>query len=318
MARHGPGWSQAVLAHRLSNKRDLPSLPLGRKQIGRLRDRQARRPVLEPFDSHQQVRLQVLRDLHRLRVIDRRSTVHVEPKYPVRIALRELTWRMQGRPSNRGSSGRCGFGPGTLWRRKSCVLDSQHHVTRIKARSTRSSRASFGGYCAPVAPATRFWHLAEHGEVGSKTDRELLRSEIVGSLVDHPARNPRESPCRKTRMSLRPMNTASGSTCRAWDHRLPEAYKDLGGKSDEISRSHGFFVYVYGRWLNVVDGHFGISPNELSNGTFGFRLVVHMDGLDDGLAARKRYGEGPRSRPAQDVSGRSSTGAVCDRDAFLR
>lgn len=83
-----------------------------------------------------------------------------------------------------------------------------------------------------------------------------------------------------------------------------ETYKDLlTGKSDEIGRSHGFFVYVYGRLLNVDDGHFGISPDELRHGTFGrFRLVVHMDGLDAGLRSnREAVGDGPLLETAQDI-----------------
>ena len=41
-------------------------------------------------------------------------------------------------------------------------------------------------------------------------------------------------------------------------------------------------------FLNVDDGHFGISPDELRHGTFGrFRLVVHMDGLDAGLRSNR-------------------------------
>lgn len=68
-----------------------------------------------------------------------------------------------------------------------------------------------------------------------------------------------------------------------------EAYKDLlSGKSEEIGRSYGFFVYVLNRLVNVEDGHFGISPNELRHGTFGrFRAVVHMDGLDENLRANR-------------------------------
>jgi hypothetical protein len=40
----------------------------------------------------------------------------------------------------------------------------------------------------------------------------------------------------------------------------------------------------------VVDGHFGIKPDELRHGTFGrIRVVVHMDGLDDSRAVRRRH-----------------------------
>ena len=38
-----------------------------------------------------------------------------------------------------------------------------------------------------------------------------------------------------------------------------EIYRDaLKGKSDEIGRSNGFFVYVLGRLVNAEDDHFGI------------------------------------------------------------
>ena len=62
-----------------------------------------------------------------------------------------------------------------------------------------------------------------------------------------------------------------------------EAYRDLlAGKSDEFGRSHGFFVYVLGRLINVEDGHFEISPDELRHGTFGrIRVAVNMDGLGE-------------------------------------
>ena len=68
-----------------------------------------------------------------------------------------------------------------------------------------------------------------------------------------------------------------------------EAYKDLlAGKSDEIGRSYGFFVYILGRLINVDDGHFGIDPNELRHGTFGrFRLVINIDSLDEELRANR-------------------------------
>lgn len=84
-----------------------------------------------------------------------------------------------------------------------------------------------------------------------------------------------------------------------------EAYKDLltGNKSDELGRSHGFFVYVLGRLINVMDGHFGIMPDELRHGTFGrIRVVVYMDGLDAFLQSdRERIREGPILNDAQNI-----------------
>lgn len=84
-----------------------------------------------------------------------------------------------------------------------------------------------------------------------------------------------------------------------------EAYKDLltGGKSAQIGRSYGFFVYVRDRLINVEDGHFGIPADELRHGTFGrMRVVVHMDGLDDFLQSdRERIREGPARTAAQNI-----------------
>jgi hypothetical protein len=81
-------------------------------------------------------------------------------------------------------------------------------------------------------------------------------------------------------------------------------YKDLlTGKSDEWGRSHGFFVYVLGRLINVADGHFGIPPDELRHGTFGrMRIVVHMDGLDEYLQSdREHIRLGPALTAAQNI-----------------
>ena len=46
--------------------------------------------------------------------------------------------------------------------------------------------------------------------------------------------------------------------CLGWDmdnvQGYAEAYKDLlTGKSDELGRSYGFFVYIFGRLVNVLD-----------------------------------------------------------------
>jgi len=60
------------------------------------------------------------------------------------------------------------------------------------------------------------------------------------------------------------------------------------GKSQERGRSHGFFVYVRGRLVNVDDEYFGIDANLLSHGVFNrFRCVVHADGLDSILRSSR-------------------------------
>jgi hypothetical protein len=58
------------------------------------------------------------------------------------------------------------------------------------------------------------------------------------------------------------------------------------GKSAEWGRSHGFFVMVMGRLINIQDELFGVHP--LSHKTFNrFRLVVHCDGLNDILLSSR-------------------------------
>lgn len=83
-----------------------------------------------------------------------------------------------------------------------------------------------------------------------------------------------------------------------------EAYKELlTSKADRIGRSNGFFVYVFGRLVNVSDGHFGIPPDELRHGTFGrFRLVIHIDALDGELRSnREAISEGPLLDTARNL-----------------
>jgi hypothetical protein len=69
-----------------------------------------------------------------------------------------------------------------------------------------------------------------------------------------------------------------------------ELYEDelSGGKSAAIERSNGFFVYVRGRMINTEDSGFGIERNLLRHGTFSrFRMVVHIDSLDDALRSSR-------------------------------
>ena len=75
------------------------------------------------------------------------------------------------------------------------------------------------------------------------------------------------------------------------------------GKSIGIERSHGFFVYVRGRLVNIDDPGFGISRNLLRHGTFSrFRMVVHIDSLDEELrSSRETVRAGVLTTIAQNV-----------------
>ena len=76
-----------------------------------------------------------------------------------------------------------------------------------------------------------------------------------------------------------------------------EGYGDTltKGRAAERGRSHGFFIYVLDRLVNVDDEYFGIDPNLLSHGIFNrFRCVLHVDGLDDILrSTRETVAAGP-------------------------
>lgn len=76
-----------------------------------------------------------------------------------------------------------------------------------------------------------------------------------------------------------------------------------GGKSDQIGRSNGFFVYVHGRLINPEDAGFGIDRNKLRHGTFSrFRAVVNIDRLDEELrSSRESLRDGPRLIQARDL-----------------
>ena len=84
-----------------------------------------------------------------------------------------------------------------------------------------------------------------------------------------------------------------------------EAYTEklTEGKSEEIGRSHGFFVYVYERLINADDDHFGIISSELRHGTFAcFRLVIYMDELDKALRSnRESIGDSAQLDVAREV-----------------
>lgn len=73
------------------------------------------------------------------------------------------------------------------------------------------------------------------------------------------------------------------------------------GKSEEWGRSHGFFVKVRGRLINLTDEEFGISV-ELRHGTLArFRMEVEADGLDKYIASpRESIRESKALKELQD------------------
>jgi hypothetical protein len=84
-----------------------------------------------------------------------------------------------------------------------------------------------------------------------------------------------------------------------------ELYEDLltAGKSTDLERSHGFFVYVHGRLINIDDEYFGIDRNQLRHGTFSrFRMVAHIDRLDEVLrSSREAISQGELYNIARNI-----------------
>ena len=290
----------------ISNKRDLSSLPQGRKQIGKFGIGKLATYVLANRLTYISKKgSKYYSTSMDYRAIDTRVGRDIEPKSPVKIALRELAAEqaeLAVKPWTEAVNAVL-FGEGSpdSWTVgiMSALKDKVHEIKRGVLRWVLCT-------ALPLRPDFSIWLNDEKLEP-SKEGKGLLKRWVLGKDLDE---LPRPSPKGVT--ISEDMNAPLSSEHR-FGLNVPglgritgyaEAYKDLlTGKSDEISRSNGFFVYVYGRLLNVVDGHFGISPNELRHGTFGrFRLVVHMDGLDDGLRSnREAVSEGPLLETAQDV-----------------
>lgn len=295
----------------ISNKRQLPSLPQGRKQIGKFGIGKLATYVLANRLTHISKRgSKYYSTSMDYRAIDRRVDRDIEPKAPVKIALRELTAAEAERavePWIKSAAFQVGnamlFGEespdswtvGIMSALKDKVHEIKPGVLQWILRTALPLRPDFG-----------IW-LNGRKLKPSKEGKDRLNRWIIGKdIVELPKPSPRD-------VTISEDESVDTSSEHRFGLNVPglgritgyaEAYKDLlTGKSDEISRSHGFFIYVYGRLLNVVDGHFGISPNELRHGTFGrFRLVVHMDGLDAGLRSnREAIGEGLLLETAQDV-----------------
>ncbi len=295
----------------VSNKRDLPVRPRGRKQIGKFGIGKLATYVLADRLTHICKRgTKYFSTSMDYRKIDRRIESEVEPKAPITIDLRELTAgeaKEAVDPWVNTSALRTTelnlFGEGSPESWTVSILSS------LKEKVHEIRLGTLGWVLRTALPLRPDFGIWLNGKKlsPSKADKGLIKRWILGKDLTE---LPRPSPKEITTQEDEDVEVSS-------EHRFglnvpglgritgyAEVYEDLlTGKSDELGRSYGFFVYVYERLLNVTDGHFGISPDELRHGSFGrFRLVVHMDGLDDGLRSnRETVGEGPLLETAQNV-----------------
>ena len=296
----------------ISNKRKLPTLPRGRQQIGKFGIGKLATYVLANRLTHiSKYDRKYYSTSMNYQAIGKRVNQEVEPKAPIKLALRKLT-EAQAKQAVEPWTGTAAFKTTktALFGQGSPESWTLSIMSSLKPKVHEIKSGTLGWVLRTALPLRPDFGVWLNGQMleSSKTSRGLLKKWVLGKdLVELP------------RPSPKPITTSKDTNInKSSEHHFglnvpelgritgyAEAYRDLltGRKSDEIGRSHGFFVYARGRLLNVDDGHFGISPDELRHGTFGrFRLVVHMDGLDEGLRSnREAIGEGPLLNTAQDV-----------------
>jgi hypothetical protein len=295
-----------------SDKRELTDLPLGRKQIGKFGIGKLASYVLANRLTHISKKggsyYSTSMDFQ---VVDDRGEEEVEPKAPIRIGLRTLT-EDQAKQALKDWMGTTAFqksefklfgaGGAKSWTFAilSDLKDKVHEIRRGKLewvlRTALPLRDDFAV------------HLDGTKLEPSKAGKGRLKRWILGKDIDELSKPaPDEVEAVEDKNQLKDSETRFALEYPAIGRitGYAEAYRDLltGGKSTELGRSHGFFVYVLGRLINVEDGHFGIPADELRHGTFGrVRIVVHMDGLDEYLQSdRERIREGPVRNDAQNI-----------------
>jgi hypothetical protein len=294
-----------------SLKRAIHTRPLGRQQIGKFGIGKLATYVLANRLTHISKKGgKFYSTSMNFKDVDDRGDEEVEVKTPIKIVLRELTedqakqaLKSWTETATYKSSGFKLFGPGASRSWTFAILSD------LKPKVQQIERGRLEWVLRTALPLRDDFAIFYNGTKleSSKTSKGRLKKWILGSdIVELP------KPADDQIEPNEDVNEEAASTKRfGLTHPIlgritgyAEAYKDLlTGKSDDIFRSNGFFVYVRDRLINVEDGHFGIPADELRHGTFGrLRIVVYMDGLDDYLQSdRERIREGPVRIAAQNV-----------------
>ena len=277
-----------------SYKRKLKSLPRGRQQIGKFGIGKLATYVLSNrlthISKHAKKYFSTSIDY---RLIDREGESDVVLQKTIKIDMRELTTKEAkiavGQWSNspefkKGAMPLFGKDSPKSW---TVTIMSD---LKKKAGDIREGRLRWILRTAlPMRPDFGVW-MAGEKLISSKADqRRIFRWTLGKDAVDL------ADPALK---DITKHTDESGTDEHKFGLKVPvlgrvtgyaEGYLDpLKGKSDDIGRSNGFFVYVRGRLINAEDGHFGISPNELRHGTFSrFRAVIHINDLDEDLLSHR-------------------------------
>jgi hypothetical protein len=292
-----------------SVKRALEVLPRGRRQIGKFGIGKLATYVLAGRLSHVSKKGgKYYATSMDYKDVDDRGDEETEPKAPIRIALRELTadeakaaikpWTDLPAFEKTGLKL---FGPGSSTSWTLAILSG------LKDKVHEIQRGTLSWVLRTALPLRDDFAIYLDGKrlEPSKAGKNRLKRYVIGRDITE---LPRPAPDVDT---VEDDNEPDPARRFYFEHPVlgrisgyAETYKDLlTGKSDDIGRSHGFFVYVLGRLINVHDGHFGISPDELRHGTFGrVRIVVNIDGLDAFLQSdRERVREGPALDDARNI-----------------
>jgi hypothetical protein len=294
-----------------SIKRALQQRPRGRQQIGKFGIGKLATYVLTNRLTHISKKCgKYYSTSMNYKDVDDRGDEEIEPKAPIRIVLRELS-EEQAKLALKNwtdttsfkNSGFKLFGAGSAATWTFAILSD------LKPKVHEIERGRLEWVLRTALPLRDDFDVYFNGAKlePSKAGKGRLKRWVLGKDVvelPKPAENETEAneDLNENPDSSKRFGLSHGVLGRITGYA--EAYKDLlTGKSDDIFRSHGFFVYVRDRLINVEDGHFGISPDELRHGTFGrMRVVVHVDGLDDFLQSdRERIRNGPVRNAAQNL-----------------
>ena len=304
-----------------SNKRKLSALPRGRQQIGKFGIGKLATYVLANRLTHiSKCGGKYYSTSMNYGTIDKRVDQEIEPKAPITLAVRELT-ETEAKHAVAPWTRTVAFkGAKTvLFGQKSPASWTLSILSSLKPKVHEIKPGTLGWVlrtALPLRPDFGIWLNGQALE-SSKEGQGLLNRWVLGKdLVELP------------RPSPKPITTSEDvNVAESNEHRFgldvpglgritgrAEAYKDLlTGKSDEIGRSHGFFVYVYGRLLNVDDGHFGDIPGRIE--TRHVRALPPVDpywtGWTLGLGPiAKRSARARCSIPPKTCCGRFSTRCV--------
>jgi hypothetical protein len=295
-----------------SYKRELAKLPRSRPQIGKFGIGKLASYVLSNRLTHVSKKDGSFYSTSMdFKAVDDRGDEEIEPKSPIKISLRKLTeaqakqaldaWTATEKFKKSGFK-LFGIGAAKSWTFAilSDLKDKVQEIERGKLdwvlRTALPLRDDFAVYLDGIKLEA------------SKASKGRLKRWILGKdITELPKPAPKDIDASEDKSQPKDSDTRFALQSKTIGRitGYAEAYRELltGGKSSNLGRSNGFFVYVLGRLINVEDGHFGIPADELRHGTFGrIRIVAHMDGLDEYLQSdRERVREGPILTDARNL-----------------